>query len=141
MDNRLYRSRKNAMIAGVCGGLAEYFDIDPVVVRIIFVLLVFAGGSGLIAYLIAWIIMPQAPAENVPPMAEGVTGAAPSPETGGVDPDKRQQRTQIAGMILITVGALFLFNSLFDWFKFWKLWPVILIIFGLLILLKNKKES
>ncbi|MFH1126795.1 MAG: PspC domain-containing protein [archaeon] len=56
---KLYRSRKNRMIAGVCGGIAEYFDIDPTLVRLAWILVTFAGGAGLLAYLIAWIIVPE----------------------------------------------------------------------------------
>lgn len=55
---KLYRSRKNRMIAGVCGGLADYFDIDPTWVRLIFVFLFFVGGAALLAYVILWIIVP-----------------------------------------------------------------------------------
>ena len=55
---RLYRSEENKIIGGVCGGLGEYFDIDPSIVRIIFVAIVLAGGSGLLIYLILWIILP-----------------------------------------------------------------------------------
>ncbi|MBD3203627.1 PspC domain-containing protein [Candidatus Woesearchaeota archaeon] len=58
---RLYRSRKNRVIAGVCGGLGEYFDIDPVIIRLIWVFVVLAGGSGVLAYIIAWIIIPENP--------------------------------------------------------------------------------
>src|SRR5690242_6321643 len=57
---RLYRSRDERMVAGVCGGMAEYFAIDPVIVRIIAVALVFAGGAGLLAYLAAWLLVPEA---------------------------------------------------------------------------------
>jgi len=56
---RLYRSKKERIIAGVCGGLGEYFGIDPTIVRIIWVLLGLMGGSGIIAYIIAWIIIPE----------------------------------------------------------------------------------
>ena len=57
---RLYRSRKNRIIAGVCGGIGEYLNIDPVIVRLIWLLLVFAGfGAGLLVYLIAWLIVPE----------------------------------------------------------------------------------
>jgi len=50
------------MIAGVCGGLAEYFDIDPTIVRLLWVLFIFMGvGAGIPAYIIAWIIIPEAP--------------------------------------------------------------------------------
>ncbi|HET8708653.1 MAG TPA: PspC domain-containing protein [Candidatus Saccharimonadales bacterium] len=60
---QLYRSRKDRKIAGVCGGLAEYFDIDPVITRIIAVILLLPGGApGLLPYLILWLVVPEAPA-------------------------------------------------------------------------------
>ena len=58
---RLYRSRENAMLAGVCGGIGEYFDIDPTIVRLAWVILGFCGGVGLWAYVIAAVIIPQRP--------------------------------------------------------------------------------
>jgi phage shock protein C len=62
MTKRLYRSTKNHMIAGVCGGLAEYFNIDPVIVRLIaFVLLLPGGLPGFLPYVVMWIIVPKNP--------------------------------------------------------------------------------
>ncbi|HLA98251.1 MAG TPA: PspC domain-containing protein [Anaerolineales bacterium] len=61
---RLYRSTKERMIAGVCGGLAEYFGIDPTLVRLLFVLAALAGGPGLLAYLIMLIVVPEEPVEE-----------------------------------------------------------------------------
>lgn len=58
---KLYRSRKDRMIAGVCGGLAEYFDIDPTWVRLIFILFFILGGSAFLVYIIMWIIVPLDP--------------------------------------------------------------------------------
>jgi phage shock protein C len=58
---RLFRSTTDKRLAGVCGGLAEYFDIDPLLVRIGFVVAALAGGPGLIAYVILWIAVPKAP--------------------------------------------------------------------------------
>jgi phage shock protein C len=58
---KLYRSEKEKMIAGVCGGLAEYFDIDPTWVRLIFVLFAFLGGTALLVYLIMWVLVPIKP--------------------------------------------------------------------------------
>lgn len=55
---RLFRSKNNKVIAGVCGGIAEYFKIDPVIVRLIWVLMVFGYGFGVLAYLIAWLVIP-----------------------------------------------------------------------------------
>ena len=58
---RLYRSKKERMIAGVCGGIAEYFDVDPTLIRLLWVLVtIFTGfAPGVIAYLIAWVIVPE----------------------------------------------------------------------------------
>jgi phage shock protein C len=59
-NKRLYRSKKNRMIAGVCGGIAEYFAIDPVVVRLIaFILLLPGGLPGFLPYIVLWIVVPE----------------------------------------------------------------------------------
>ncbi len=59
--HRLYRSQTDKMIGGVCGGLAEYLDIDPTLIRLVFVILLFTPLHGAIVYLILWIITPVAP--------------------------------------------------------------------------------
>jgi len=61
MAKKMYRSVEDRKIAGVCGGIGEYFDIDPTLVRLLAVALVLAGGSGVLAYILAWIIIPEAP--------------------------------------------------------------------------------
>ncbi len=58
---KLYRSEEDQMIAGVCGGLANYFGIDSTLMRVIFILFSMAAGGGLILYLILWLVMPPAP--------------------------------------------------------------------------------
>lgn len=61
---RLYRSKNDKMIAGICGGLGEYFDVDPVVFRVLFVILLLPGGlPGLIPYILLWILVPEKPAK------------------------------------------------------------------------------
>lgn len=60
-EKRLYRSNTNRVLFGVCGGIAEYANIDPTIVRLLLVLFGFAGGSGILAYLVAAIIIPEAP--------------------------------------------------------------------------------
>jgi phage shock protein C len=60
--NKLYRSKKNRIIAGVCGGIGEYFKVDPTLVRLLWLLISVMGmGSGVVAYIIAWIIIPEEP--------------------------------------------------------------------------------
>lgn len=61
MERKLYRSITDRKIAGVCGGLAEYFGVDPTVVRLIWVFFCLLGGSGVLAYFIAFLLMPEEP--------------------------------------------------------------------------------
>jgi len=58
---KLYRSKTDRKVAGVCGGLAQYFNIDPTLIRVLFVVLAVLGGSGLLLYLALWIIVPKEP--------------------------------------------------------------------------------
>ena len=63
---KLYRSRKDRWLAGICGGIAQYFELDPTIIRVLFVLLsVFAGG-GILVYIILWLIIPQEPDTTEP---------------------------------------------------------------------------
>jgi phage shock protein PspC (stress-responsive transcriptional regulator) len=59
--NKLYRSRKNRIVAGVCGGIGEYLKVDPTLIRLLWLLISIMGGSGVVAYIIAWIIIPEEP--------------------------------------------------------------------------------
>lgn len=115
---RLYRSKTNRVIAGVAGGIAEYFAIDPVLIRLIFILLLFAGGMGILIYLLAWILVPENP-----------NASAQINETRG---------SVILGIILLIIGVIFLFRNLFHWFHFGIVWPAILIILGIYLIVKQK---
>lgn len=143
---RLYRSKKNSMIAGVCGGIAEYFDIDPTLVRIIAVLTIFVNGVGLIAYLIAWIVIPQNSEQSSEQSSEEEKGglrekAEKIAQNIGKhineDLDKNSYKKDhliIAGLIFLGLGCLFLINNFLPHLSISKLWPLILIIIGLGIL-------
>ena len=67
-DKRLYKSSENSMLCGVCGGIAEYFDIDPTLVRLAWVILTCFGGAGIWAYIIAAIIIPKTIIFLLPPI-------------------------------------------------------------------------
>ncbi len=107
---RLHRSRSDRVIAGVCGGLGEYFRVDPVWFRLAFVLLVIAGaGGGAVLYVVAWVVLPEGDGE---PVADG--GAA-----GGV----------LVGGILIAIGLLWLADTIFPWVS--RIFgPLALLVFG-----------
>lgn len=61
MERRLYKSNKNKMLDGVCGGIAEYFNMDPTIIRLAWVLFCALGGSGVLAYIIMAVILPRSP--------------------------------------------------------------------------------
>ena len=143
---RLYKSRKNCVIDGVCGGIGEYLDVDPVLVRIVAVFFLFVGGSALIAYIVGMIIIPKAPIE--------------AGETEGTDQDRipsASERSEslgkagglIFGIILIAFGVHFLLRNIpffhdYYW-RFWNFgwhffWPSVLILIGLLIIFKGSHK-
>ena len=159
---RLTKSRDDRVIDGVCGGLAEYFGIDSVIVRLAFVVFTLINGFGILLYIIFMVIMPKpeddehAPIsktieQNVQEMAEQVKDIV---EDVSKDLDKKasdttaagqqkirqsHQRSKWLGAVLILLGIVFLFDelNLFWWFNEKLFWPLILILIGLWMLIKR----
>ena len=132
MERRLYRNKENKIIGGVCAGLAEYFDIDPVLVRLLFVLLVFQGGLGVLAYIILWIVVPARKADLAVSAAGEASKSTPytPPARPETPPEVKTKRATVAGGILIVIGVLFLVDNLIPGFCFSDLWPLIFIALG-----------
>lgn len=131
-SQRLFRSQSNKVFAGVCGGLAEYFDVDPVVVRILFVLMVLFGGTGIVLYIAAIVIVPKRPFT----FPETGTAAQDIPPA----PVKESARNWF-GIVLVVLGALLLLSNMdmFHFFDFLEdtleyIFPVLLIILGMAII-------
>lgn len=83
---KLYRSRSDRIISGVCGGLGQFFGIDSTLLRIIFVLLAIFGGSGIIIYLVMWLIVPEEPLSSIShPKKEDIVPAEPAAEVEETD--------------------------------------------------------
>lgn len=122
MAKRMYLSNQNKVLAGVAGGLGEYFDVDPVLIRIAFVVLIFLNGFGLLAYVVAWIAMPRVPASEV--VVEPVPRPEPSP-----------LRKYLPGIALVLVGLVFLLQRTWDWFEWQYIWPVMIIVAGLALVI------
>lgn len=145
---RLFRSGKERMIAGVCGGLAEYLHVDVIWVRLFFVLMLFVHGGGLLLYIILWIVVPRNPAHDWEDdtgkdddlghddekTAQMRLAAKKTEETG-----KERRSSLFLGIILILAGIFFLGN------QFWHPWfgklffSVALIVFGVLLMVYAKK--
>lgn len=137
MDKKLYRSRSQEILGGVCGGIAEYFDVDVTIVRLAWVFATFMGGISILLYIIAWIIVPENPYQKKSKKAVDFENTQSDGETQCSKNEKRNNGREILGWILIGLGILFLLNRLLPWLSLHITWPVILIIIGLAIILKK----
>ncbi|MBN2501373.1 MAG: PspC domain-containing protein [Anaerolineales bacterium] len=130
--DKLYRSRNDVWIAGVCGGLGRYLGIDPTIVRLFFVLLFFAGGSGLLIYLLMMLLMPRAPEGEELPHAVVPLGENP-------------QAALIVGVVLIVFGGFFFLGNLdiqwLHWMRMGNLWPLLLVIAGGVLLWQSTHKE
>lgn len=137
---KLYRSRSQKVIAGVCVGLGNFFNVDPVFIRIIFIVALFSGGLGLIAYIIFWIATPQEPLRCSPINPVGYYYEAPQMVDIEEERNEMPKNTKIFfGYLLIAIGLIMLLAELVPNFDFSYLLALIFIGIGIFILFLNKK--
>ena len=150
MDKKLYRSRKDQIIGGVCGGIAEYFGIDSTLVRLAFVLFALIEGAGIIAYIIAWIIVPERP-QNSNKSEEEVYDVEidkedeegeykASSEEPKEEKKSKEQRKRVLGLILVALGIFFIIDNWIPGFYWRRFWPVILIVLGVVLIYREVKD-
>ncbi|OGU57654.1 MAG: hypothetical protein A2X64_06085 [Ignavibacteria bacterium GWF2_33_9] len=152
---KLYRSRNHRVIAGIGGGMGDYFDIDPVFIRILFVITVFTGGAGLLAYIILWIVVPNEPFEFAKDKnntySENPNSESAFSEMRGENwvagenvseiiekPENKGKIRTLGGILLIILGLVILLDNIVPDFDFTYVWSIILILIGFFIILKNK---
>lgn len=145
---RLYKSRKDKVISGICGGIGEYFGVDPVLVRVIAVLLFFFGGTGVIAYIVGMIIIPVEPLQT-DDNEKKETEKKETPKEESSEYKHTDTGALIIGIIFLIAGFMFLMRNFnfFD-FHFWWIrdqiklffWPGILVVLGVLLVFKGSKK-
>jgi len=146
MENvKLYRSVSNRMIGGVGGGLGAYLNIDPIFIRLLFILLLFGTEFGFILYLLMWILIPEEGkdygfkddsfSDRVKSMGDEVQKAVTEPHP---------QAGLILGAGLIIIGGIIFLERLnFSWLRWMDfdiLWPLILIVGGIVLLIRIRRE-
>jgi phage shock protein C len=147
VNRRLYRSRTDRVMQGVAGGVAEYLDVDPTIVRVIWALLALVTGGVFAAlYIVMWAIVPEgpapaAPAESGATGSDPVTGqpAPPSRSTWSAQPIARHRRgsgsgSYVVGLILVGLGLYFLVRDYFPGINLDRLWPLGLVVLGVVLL-------
>ncbi len=160
MPQNLHKSRTNKVFAGVCGGVGEYFNVDATIIRLVWALAFFLGGTGFILYILAMIIMPDDPVtlqkkQTMPKTIVATTTqedesdsgteddaepneAAPNPTNKNSGEDKKNQ---IFGLILVVLGGYFLLERYIPFFEIRHWWPMALIIIGLFVIFKGRGGS
>ncbi len=148
---KLHRSKNERVIAGVAGGLGEYFEVDPVLFRILFVFLVLWGGAGVLFYLVLMFIIPredgQSAKEVVKEAAFDIKDKAQ--EMAGQIKQEAQDiqqqswwtsRKHVLGVVIMLAGLVFLLNQLFPikFLKFNFVWPVVVMLIGFFVILKRQ---
>lgn len=154
MTNRLHRSRTNVVLGGVCAGIAEYFSIDPTLVRLFFVIFTLVNGAGILAYFVLWLVLPPEGSEAAGTLGENVkTGADEMAERARSIGDdmrdftgRRDQRTGLfVGIALLLMGLVFLFRNMgvtwFSWINSDLIWPGLLILAGVWILVSRMRSG
>jgi phage shock protein C len=140
---RLYRSRKNRVLAGICGGLGDYFNMDPIIFRVAWVALFFLPYGGIfLLYLIGMFVIPEEPVMRTEDREEIVIECS-----NQVSPPKDIAKLIGLMLLVLGVGALLSNLGVINYMEIrnyirslWRLgWPVLLIILGFFILLKQKK--
>jgi phage shock protein PspC (stress-responsive transcriptional regulator) len=160
MGNKLYRSDKDRMLFGVCGGLAKYFGIDSSLMRIIVILLALATGIGILVYFIMAFIVPLEGSTKTTPreivldnveevkttaqgLGQNIKDTFAGKKSESQETEKVQaQRRNIFGVILIVVGIflLLLTFGVFHWVRWSVIWPIVLIAVGLIIILSVSRK-
>ena len=146
MNNGISRSRQNRILGGVASGIGKYLQVDPIIIRILFVITAFFDGIGILLYIIMWIVVPEeALVFNTP--NDSQSSDTTSSKTSKSDEinfesfsEKKNNRSVLFGLILIIGGFLLLGVEIFSFLNFEDLFPLILIGLGSVLLWKSKKS-
>ena len=144
MNRRLYRSRTDTILGGVAAGLASYLNTDPALVRIAWGILVpLTGGAALIAYIVAWIVVPEQPAAEAAPTTDPVTGETKAPAAPAAEPASRPSDGRggmVHGIGLVLIGRWFLMREYVPDIDWSLIWPLIVVGVGVVILVTSMRR-
>ena len=145
MEKKLQRDTQHKVIGGVCSGLANYFDIDVTLVRLLFAVAFFVFSSGFWIYLLLWLVLPVGQGGNTEAnyyvSPDGTTEVS-SEETTDVTKESIQNKSGfVAGMILIGIGAIGLLNRYIPELNWRTAWPIMLIVLGIFLIIPKNKKS
>lgn len=138
MAKKLHRSESEKIIGGVCGGIGEYFDLDPVIIRILFLIAFFSAGAGFLAYIIMWIIVPGKDGDHV---SEANSNYDNTHNQNNNNTESTNTMRKIFGISLIFIGLLSLIDNVVPMIDLKLVFPVLLLVSGFVILFNGNKAK
>ena len=135
MEKKLQRDTNHKVIGGVCAGLANYFDMDASLLRLLLAFMILFAGTGFWLYIILWIVMPAG--NGFQPTAETIDAVM----NDAFPNSQINKGSLVVGLILIGLGALGLIHRFVPAFNWQMVWPIILIVLGLVLLIPKDKKS
>ncbi len=143
MEKKLQRDTRNKVIGGVCSGLANYFDIDVSLIRVLFVVMFLCASAGFWLYILLWLVMPagQGGQTNYYVSPDGTTEVSSEETTDLVKTPIQNKGGLIAGLVLIGIGAVGLLNRFVPELDWSTAWPFLLIALGLFLIIPKNKKS
>ena len=135
-NKKLRRNPMNRVIGGVCSGLADFLGVDVALMRIAFVIAFLFASFGFWLYIILWIVLP----ENGQQSFGQSQGQSPQSESVSVSKSESKVKSIFAGAFIILIGLLFLVNNFIPINWVWKLWPLILVAIGIVMIVTASKK-
>ena len=142
MENkRLERNPMNKVIGGVCSGLADYFGLDVALVRIAFVIAFLFASFGFWLYIILWMVLPENGQQTTDNGQQSFgQSQGQSPQSESVSKSESKVKSIFAGAFIVLIGLLFLVNNFIPINWVWKLWPLILVAIGVVMIVTASKR-
>lgn len=137
-NKRFERNPMNKVVGGVCSGLADYFNLDVALIRVLFVVALLFASFGFWLYIILWIVIPEKKMNFDYQTQQTAESTASTP---AVDEDSKKTTAVIAGVSVALIGVIFLINNFIPISWVWKLWPLILVAIGIVMIVNAVKKG
>lgn len=140
---RLYRSQEDSMIGGVAGGISEHLQVDPVWIRLLFVISIFFDGIGILVYLILWIVIPENPSHknknqnNLEEKKEEIVENIENNNNKQINKKQNSQSRILIGTLMIFIGVIFLFQEYLKLLQWKVIFSLLIISLGIILLMKK----
>ncbi len=140
-NRKLERNPMNKVIGGVCSGLGDYFNLDVALVRVLFVIALLFASFGFWLYIILWIVIPERKIDFNIENHQAEDSRQTQENNIQEDKDSKKTSAMLSGIIIVIVGLVLLVNNFISISWIWKLWPLILVAIGVIMIVKTNTKN